>query len=142
MPATLGEPCAENKNRRPSGRNHGQRCVRCCSLSVVTVVAAPPVALTRIKGPVASGANRMIPSAFHVPPPHTARVTQTNCPSRLPGNGTSVWGAPPARSSRLMALSAKNATERLSGDQNGYHAPSVPVRGCAVVDARERNQRR
>jgi hypothetical protein len=54
-----------------------------------STTGAPPVAATRIRGlftPV--GANRMTPSAFHVPP--FPLVT-----------GAGVCGAPPPRSSRV-----------------------------------------
>ena len=71
----------------------------------------------------------MTPSAFHVPPrPLTA--------------GARVCGAPPPRSSRFSAPPAKKPTERLSGDQKGSVAPSVPASGCAVVVASDRSHRR
>ncbi len=73
--------------------------------------------------------NRMTPSAFQLPP-------------KPPLTGVSVSGAPPPTSSRLRASIVKNPIDRLSGDQNGNEAPSVPGRGCAVVAAKARSNRR
>src|SRR5262245_22212625 len=41
---------------------------------------------------------------------------------------------------RLSLLSAKKPIERLSGDQNGYDAPSVPGRGRIVTASSGRDQ--
>ncbi len=49
---------------------------------------------------------------------------------------------PPPTSSRFSAPAAKKPMERLSGDQNGNRAPSVPASGCAVVVASDRSHRR
>src|SRR5687768_11583842 len=75
----------------------------------------------------------MTPSAFHVPP--------LGAESAAPPAAANVCGALPM-SSRFSLPSAKNPTDRLSGDQKGEAAPSVPASGCAVVDASDRSQRR
>ena len=43
---------------------------------------------------------------------------------------------------RFSLPSAKNPTDRPSGDQNGHEAPSVPVNGRAETASRERNDSR
>ena len=63
-------------------------------------------------------AKRMTPRAFHVPaPPY--------------GAGQTTVGEPPDTSMVLSWPSAKKPTNRLSGDQKGSDAPSVPESGCA-----------
>src|SRR5262252_3998442 len=52
----------------------------------------------------------------------------------------STCGAPPAISMRFTLPSAKNPTDALSGDQNGYVAPSVPASGCAATESNGRSQ--
>src|SRR5687768_9706524 len=69
--------------------------------------------------------NRMTPSALHVPP--------------LAGASHKSIGAPPAKSSRFSFPSAKNAMDRLSGDQKGSAAPSVPGSAVAVKEFKGRN---
>ena len=66
------------------------------------------------------GTKRMSPCAFHVPPR---------------GSGTSAiaCGSPPDRLTFLSLPSAKNAIHWLSGDQNGWEAPSVPDK-CRAAD--------
>ena len=88
-----------------------------------------PVAGTLISELIVVGANRMTPSAFHVAP--WPEVT-----------GATVCGAPPVRSSRFSAFPVKKAIERLSGDQKGWVAPSVPANDCAVVCASHRTHKR
>ena len=57
-------------------------------------------------GPIDAEANRMIPSAFHVPPrPFSASVIS--------------MGFPPLTSMRFSFSSAKKPSVRPSGDQNG-----------------------
>src|SRR5215469_4921093 len=51
-------------------------------------------------------------------------------------------GAPPAMSITLSFPAEKNAILRLSGDQKGKVPFSVPSRGCASPDSRERIQMR
>src|SRR5437016_13509174 len=60
----------------------------------------------------------MMPSGLHVPPRAVEEV--------------SVCGDPPARSRRFSLDPSKKPIDRLSGDQNGKLAPSVPASGCAV----------
>src|SRR5262249_42741566 len=52
----------------------------------------------------------------------------------------STCGAPPAMSMRFSLPSAKNPTDALSGDQNGYDAPSVPGSSCAATESNGRSQ--
>ena len=68
---------------------------------------------------------KMTPSGPHAPP--TAPEALTN-----------VRDDPPSMSIRLSCPSAKNATDLLSGDQNGKRAPSVPgsTRGDTVLSGR------
>ena len=68
----------------------------------------------------------MLPSACQVPP-------------RPAGARASVCGAPPPRSMRFIVPAAKKPTERPSGDQNGYVAPSVPPSGLAAEAPRSRS---
>src|SRR5262245_59926627 len=129
MPATSVWPRAVKMNVRPSGKNHGLMCADCCAVSFVTGAGTPPLAGIRMSGVVTLGANKMTPSAFQDPP--------------LPANaGARTWGAPPPISTLFSTPAAKNAIERLSGDQKGQVAPSVPESGCGDVAARERSQRR
>src|SRR5262249_2507953 len=69
------------------------------------------------------------PSRFQVPP-------------RPIGASHNVIGGPPAASIFLSFPSAKNPRKRLSGDQNGWKAPSVPASCCAESASRGRTQRR
>ena len=59
-------------------------------------------------------------AAFQVPP-RAARAVAKVCGARRRGRAASA------------CRSRKRPTERLSGDQNGKRAPSVPASGCAVV---------
>src|SRR5687768_4924654 len=64
------------------------------------------------------GTNRITPSRFQLPP--------------LPSDASaSVCGGPPEASIFFNFRSAKNPTNRLSGDQKGFEAPSVPASGRA-----------
>ena len=56
----------------------------------------------------------IVPLPFHEPP------SEVGTPE------ASVRAEPPSISMRLSLVSAKNAMERLSGDQNGAAARSVP----------------
>ncbi len=40
---------------------------------------------------------------------------------------------------RFSLPSAKNPTDKLSGDQKGYLAPSVPASGCAETESSGRS---
>src|SRR5688572_27296925 len=55
-----------------------------------------------------------------------------------PANDT---GGPPLMSIFFSLASAKNAMKRLSGDQNGNTAPSVPVSGRAVGESIARSHK-
>ena len=66
-----------------------------------------------------AGANRIVPSRFQVPP-SPAGASQTRC------------AAPPRASMVFNAPSAKNPRKRLSADQNGKAAPSVPGSGVSL----------
>src|SRR5271169_4152305 len=70
----------------------------------------------------------MTPSRLHAPPPP-------------PDASHNVVGGPPDTSIFLSFPSAKNPRKRLSGDQNGRKAPSVPASTCAVSVSSERIQR-
>src|SRR5262245_53277417 len=73
--------------------------------------------------------NRIVPLPFHAPVRGTD-VFANSC------------GAPPAMSIRLSLPVAVKPIERLSADQNGSLAPSVPAIGCASVLFNARNQSR
>ena len=66
-------------------------------------------------------------SRFHDPPRETV-ADAIDC------------GAPPAMLMVLSAPRAKKASERLSGDQKGSRAPSVPGNSCGEVESSERTQ--
>src|SRR4029453_5540654 len=70
----------------------------------------------------------MVPSGPHAGP---YRMTESAI----------VWTGPPARSTRLILLSAMNPIDRPSGDQNGWAACSVPGIGRASSWSRARTQR-
>src|SRR5512138_695291 len=76
------------------------------------------------------GVKTMTPSRLQVPPP---------------GNGAaaSTWGGPPDASIFFSLASAKNPRNRLSGDQNGNVAPSVPAsdRGFKASSSRIQSDR-
>jgi hypothetical protein len=79
----------------------------------VTGSGLPPLADTRSSGPSLKPLNRMTPSAFQVPP-------------RPWATSQIAVGNPPSTSTRLSFPAAKNPIDRLSGDQKGYVASSVP----------------
>src|SRR5262245_32435228 len=61
----------------------------------------------------------------------------TPCALQVPPRGvlessTIVCTGPPAAATRFMRLRVKNSSDRLSGDQNGNAAPSVPASARAV----------
>jgi hypothetical protein len=59
-------------------------------------------------------------------------------PPRGTGASASVTGCPPAMSIFFSFPPAKNPISRLSGDQNGQPAPSVPAKGWAAGESRAR----
>src|SRR5262249_51996638 len=72
----------------------------------------------------------MVPSAFHVPPERISAVLLT------------TRTGPPEYSTRLSLPSAKKAISRLSADQNGLIAPSVPGNSRGSGEPSERTQSR
>src|SRR3954471_20081092 len=87
--------------------------------SRVTSAHSPPDAATRRSGPRVIAPYRITLSRFHVPPLPLG-----------PGNSHSVVGCPPDNATSFNLEfpwpCAKKAIERLSGDQNGNAAPSLP----------------
>src|SRR6266850_3011319 len=75
-----------------------------------------------------SGAKMIVPSLFQLPP-RAMEVSQR------------LRGGPPCASTFLSLASAKKAMVRLSGDQNGKEAPSVPSRGRADRESSDRTHR-
>src|SRR5262249_7304629 len=74
-----------------------------------------------------SGTNRMVASRLQLPPPSFG------------AGATTITG--PADASMVFSIpSAKKPRARLSGDQNGSLAPSVPASGWAASESRERTQ--
>ena len=59
-------------------------------------------------------------------------------PPMPPGASHMIWTALPLGSTLFNLPALKKPTDRLSGDQNGYIAPSVPVNCCAVPAAKDR----
>src|SRR5678816_3345108 len=99
---------------RPSGRNCGEDWLLCCDSNRVAAEASPPSQEMRKIGPPGFVEKTIVPSLFHAPP-RGAGATDTN-----------VFTDPPSMLMNLSLLSAKNPMDRLSGDQNGDVAPSVP----------------
>src|SRR5205085_11933617 len=105
----------------PSGRKEGKRWLvspRDRSNPIIGA-ASPPVASTRCSPPLPRPAKTITSSLFQVPPPTFRGLLQ------------SVIGGPPEASIFLSLPSAKKPIDRLSGDQKGYAAPSVPFSDCA-----------
>src|SRR5262245_56659673 len=126
MPCVSLDACTKYKNRRPSGKKCGNRWLVWRPSIVVISRAGPPDAAIRERPRVAEP-TMITPSRFHVPP-------------RATGVSASDWEEPPAMSIRYSLLPAKNPMARLSGDQNGNAAPSVPESGCAVMALSSRSQ--
>src|SRR3989442_14547336 len=84
--------------------------------SSVVAVATPPESETLKIVSERNGAKRITPSGDQLPP-------------LPPGASAMVCAGPPPASIFLSLPPAKNATKRLSGDQNGNAASSVPARG-------------
>src|SRR5580693_5634636 len=115
--------CAKKRKCLLSGKNCGQRWLLSFSvpLSVVTCWGVPPDAAMRKTGLDTLGVKRIVPSAPQVPPRPIA-ISQR------------ARGGPPDTSNRFSLPLAKNPTERLSADQNGNVAPSVPSSGFAAAE--------
>jgi hypothetical protein len=86
----------------------------------VRISGVPPSADTRDRpDPYADrGVNTIVPSSLHVP-------------ARMSGESQSVTGAPPVTATFLSFPSAKNPSQRESGEKNRLLAPSVPDSGAA-----------
>src|SRR5215831_5290473 len=112
------------KNRRPSGKNVGA-APRDSSWISISWLGTPPPADTRLSPEAVP--NTITPSGFQVPPKWT-------------GASQRVCAGPPPTEIFFSLPPAKNPIYRLSGDQKGYAAPSVPGRGCAVALSNGRNQ--
>src|SRR6476469_252845 len=82
---------------------------------------SPPADDVRFRTPAAE--NTITPSAFQVP---RARF----------GAAQMFCSAPPVTLIFLSRPPEKNAISRLSGDQNGDSAPSVPSNNSALVDSK------
>ena len=53
-----------------------------------------------------------------------------------------VCGAPPSTPTRFIFPAAKKPSERLSGDQKGFEAPSLPATGRHSAEPRARKNSR
>ena len=53
-----------------------------------------------------------------------------------------VCGAPPSTATRFIFPAAKKPSERLSGDQKGFEAPSLPATSRTTVESRARRKSR
>src|SRR5439155_2264781 len=100
----------------PSGRKTGEKGLLLLASTLLTGVHVPPVASTRSRGPW--DVKRITPSRFQAPGP----------PPPIPVSHK-TWTAPPLAGMVLSFPSAKNPMERLSGDQKGSVALSVPDKG-------------
>src|SRR6266403_3217346 len=65
---------------------------------------------------------------------------ELQAPPRGLGASQTVTGAPPAVSTIFSFPAEKKATLRLSGDQKGNDAFSLPSKACISPDSRDRNQ--
>ena len=87
----------------------------------------PPAADTFWRAELPAGAKTITPSRLHAPP---AKLDVSH----------STMGGPPAIAIFLSFPPAQNPRKRLSGDQKGDKAPSVPVSGSAARASIERIQ--
>ncbi len=127
-PFSLGEPQPRNRKLRASGMKTGNQWpgMRVGSMRVAAT-ASPPRAGMRYNGPEFCGLKTISPFVLHVPP-------------WLPGADANATGGPPATSIRFSCPLEKNPIDRLSGDQKGRAAPSVPASGRALSTLRGRSQ--
>src|SRR5688572_6161866 len=105
--------------RRPSDRNDGQKWPVSGFSAVVIPSGWPPSADTR--NSPASEPKTMTPCVLQAPPLNV-------------DTGAMSFGAPPDASTRFNRPPATNAMLRLSGDQNGCAASSVPPSLRNVVE--------
>ena len=76
-----------------------------------------------------------------MPEPNTITSRLPQAPPRgTPGASAIVWMDPSTVSIRFILPSAKNPSQRLSGDQNGSSAFAVPGNGRAVNESIRRTQ--
>ena len=85
----------------------------------VAATGVPPAAGTRDRVDGCRAVNKMTSSRFQAP-------------GAVNADSATVTTGPPAASIRLRRPSATKATVRLSGDQNGASASSVPANACAA----------
>src|SRR5579864_7845690 len=78
--------------------------------------------------PIGRGQNRITPSGLQAPP----RPTMTSAISRA---------GPPLIPTTFSLFGTKKPIDKLSGDQNGQDACSVPTRGFASRESSARTQR-
>src|SRR5262249_35818429 len=95
----------------------------------VSVTGSPPAAEIRNSGSPPLGAKMITPSEFHVPP-------------RLFWALANDRGGPPSMSRRFSLPSAKNPSDRLSGDQEADDPNAAAANGRAVPESRRRSHRR
>ena len=117
---TLGRTCGVVE-KVTSVREHVRKAVTWSAAPAVEspVTASPPVSAIRKIG-------RAGPELKRMPRPgSSAAEADFDSDERLT--------LPPSTSRRLSRRSAKNPTDRPSGDQNGYAAKSVPGSGRAAV---------
>src|SRR5262249_13227880 len=100
---------------RPPGKNDGNLWLGSPYASSIVYAACgmPPADATRCSGPLGAGAKTMMLSRFQAPPRPLVASHKTT-------------GGPPAMFTFFSCPLAKKATYRLSGDQNGNEADSVP----------------
>src|ERR1700693_6098729 len=90
---------------------------------------SPPAADTRYSRRVAPVPNTITPSRFHVPPlPAKALATEIGGPQVI-----SIFSS--------VERFAKKPIQRLSGDQHGNSAPSVPASERAARESKERTHK-
>ena len=114
---------ATYRYRFPSGRKYGTAWPVSCFESSRTVMGrlSPPAEVVRFRTP--ADENRMTPSAFQVPPARFGAL-QIICTE------------PPVTPIFLIRPPEKKAISRLSGDQKGEEAPSVPINSSGLVDSK------
>src|SRR5215472_10022629 len=120
---------AEYKNR-PLGSICGQKYATSpwARSGVVNWDGVPPDAATCNKPPSSRLPNRIRPSPDQAPPVN------------VPGMSQMLANVPCTRSNARSLLPLANATDLLSGDQNGAVAPVVPGRRWASVASTGRTQ--
>src|SRR5262245_3691974 len=114
----------------PSGRNFGPQQPNFLDLSTSrTRTGAPPEVAIWYRPLEKSGTYSRVSSRFQLPPPKS-------------GASATTLAAPPDASRVFSFLSAENQIKslRLSGDQIGQVPSSVPAKGRAASESKERIQ--